>query len=258
MDLRDKVAVVSGGASGLGERTVEHFARAKGAKVAIFNVNGEAGTKLVARLGDDRVLFCKVDVTDEASVAAGVAEVVAKFGAVHVCINCAGVPTPMKILDKEGRPSNCGKFQRTVLVNLVGTFNVMAYCVAEMTQNQPDNSEERGVVINIASGAAFDGQIGQTGYSSSKAGVVGLSLPAARELAEFGIRVNSIAPGLFNTPMVRSLSPKVLESLLTMVEFPKRFGNLEEFASLCAYLCENAYVNGECVRLDAATRLRAR
>ncbi len=258
MKLQGKVAVITGGASGLGRRTAEYFVRDKGAKVAVFDLNDEAGVALVAQLGGQHAMYQRVDVTDEAGVAAGVQDCVKRFGRIDVCVNCAGIPTPMKILDKGGRASNCGKFQRTVMVNLVGTFQVMAYCIEQMARNEPENGAERGVVVNIASGAAFDGQVGQTAYSSSKAGVVGLSLPAARELAAIGVRVNSIAPGLFNTPMAQSLSPKVIESLTTMIEFPKRFGDMAEFASLCAYICENAYLNGECIRLDAAARLRAR
>jgi NAD(P)-dependent dehydrogenase (short-subunit alcohol dehydrogenase family) len=165
---------------------------------------------------------------------------------------------PMKILDKEGHASNCGKFERTIMVNLVGTFNVMAHCIEQMAKNEPENGEERGVVVNVASIAAFEGQIGTTGYASSKAGIVGLSLPAARELAAIGVRVNVIAPGLFKTAMAQSLSAKAIEPLMAAVEFPKRFGDLSEFASLCAYICENAYLNGECIRLDAATRVRSR
>ena len=258
MQILGKSAVVTGGASGLGRRTAEYLVKEKGAKVTIFDLNPEAGAQLVEELGADRALYCKVDVADEASVAAGVAQAVAKFGAIHICINCAGVPTPIKMLDREGNPSNCGKYLKTIMVNLVGTFNVMAYCVAAMVNNQPDSSEERGVIVNVASAAAFDGQVGQTAYASSKAGVAGMSLPAARELAASGIRVNSIAPGLFNTPMLQSLGPKVNDALLTMIEFPKRFGDMTEFASLACHLCENSYINGECIRLDAATRLRAR
>jgi 3-hydroxyacyl-CoA dehydrogenase / 3-hydroxy-2-methylbutyryl-CoA dehydrogenase len=258
MKLDGKVAVITGGASGLGRRTAEYFVRDKGAKVAVFDVNDEAGASLVAQLGDANALYRQVDVTDEAAVAAGVQACIDRFGRIDVCINCAGIPTPMKILDKEGKASSCARFQRTVMVNLVGTFQVMAHCIARMAANEPEGGEERGVVVNVASGAAFDGQVGQTAYSSSKAGVVGLSLPAARELSAIGVRVNAIAPGLFNTPMAQSLSPKVVESLTTMIEFPKRFGDMAEFASLCAYICENAYLNGECIRLDAASRLRAR
>ena len=258
MKLQGKVAVITGGASGLGRRTAEYFVRDKSAKVAVFDVNDEGGASLVAQLGESNAIYQRVDVTDEAAVKAGVQACIGRFGRIDACINCAGIPTPMKIIDKDGCASNCGRFQRTVMVNLVGTFQVMAYCIEQMARNEPENGEERGVVVNVASGAAFDGQVGQTAYSSSKAGVVGLSLPAARELASIGVRVNSIAPGLFNTPMAQSLSPKVLESLQAMVEFPRRFGDMAEFASLCAYICENAYLNGECIRLDAAARLRAR
>ena len=258
MNLKDKVAVITGGASGLGKRTAEYFVQDKGAKVAIFDLNEQAGRELVQALGEDRAIYCEVDVSSEALVVQGLARTVATFGAIHVCVNCAGIPTPMKVLDKEGQATSCARFAKTVAVNLVGTFNVMAHSVAHMARNEAEGGEERGVVINIASGAAFDGQVGQADYGSSKAGVVGLSLPAARELAALGVRVNSIAPGLFNTPMAQTLNPKVLESLTSMIEFPKRFGDMAEFASLCAYLCENAYINGECVRLDAATRLRAR
>lgn len=258
MRLEGKVAVITGGASGLGRRTAEYFVRDKGAKVAIFDLDGAAGAALVAELGVSYAMFLQVDVADEAAVAAAVRACAERFGRIDVCINCAAIPTPLRIIDKDGCASNCDKFQRTVMVNLVGTFQVMAHCIAQMARNEPENGEERGVVVNIASGAAFEGQIGQSAYSSSKAGVVGLSLTAARELAMIGVRVNSIAPGMFNTPMLQSLGQKVVESLITMVEFPKRPGAMSEFASLCAYICENAYLNGECIRLDAATRLRAR
>jgi 3-hydroxyacyl-CoA dehydrogenase/3-hydroxy-2-methylbutyryl-CoA dehydrogenase len=258
MNLKHKVVIITGGASGLGRRTVEYLVTAKDAKVAIFDVNDEAGTKIVAELGADKVLYCPVDVTQEAAVAAAVGSVVEKFGRVDVCINCAGIGTPMKMLDKEGRASaGCGKFAKVVAVNLIGSFNVMAHCVAAMARNAPEN-DERGVVINVASGAAFEGQVGQSAYSASKAGVVGLSLPAARELAGLGIRVNAIAPGLFNTPMVAALPPQVVDSLVSVIQFPKRFGDMTEFAHACAFLCENGYANGECLRLDAAARLPPR
>ena len=258
MNINNKVAIITGGASGLGKATTEYFVREKGARVAVFDLNEEAGRALVEALGEDCALFVRVDVTDEASVAAAVIETIERFGAVHVCVNCAGIPTPIKMLDKQGKPAPLEKFARTVGVNLVGVYNVMAQCAARMATNEPENGEERGVVINVASGAAFEGQIGQCAYASSKAGVVGLSLPAARELASVGIRVMSIAPGLFNTPMAQSVHPKVVESLLSMVEFPKRFGEMEEFARLCAFIVENVYFNGECIRFDAATRLRSK
>jgi len=258
MELNGRVAVITGGASGLGRRTAEYFAEDKGAKVAIFDVDDAGARALVERLGEDRALYRHVDVTDEAAVADGVRACVERFGRVDVCVNCAGIPSPMKILDRQGRASNCAEFRRTIMVNLVGTFNVMAHCVEQMARNAPNAGGERGVVVNVASIAAFEGQIGASGYAASKAGVVGLSLPSARELAEVGVRVNAIAPGVFETAMAKQLDPRVTASLLAQVEFPRRFGDLIEFASLAAYLCENAYFNAECVRLDAGTRVRPR
>lgn len=258
MKLENKVALITGGASGLGWRTAEFFVREKGARVAVFDVADQAGAGLLAHFGDDRLIYCSVDVADEQQVARGVAQAIEKFGAIHVCVNCAGVPAPLRIIDKNLKPSSSARFARAVAVNLIGTFNVMAHAVAQMALNPLENGEERGVVINVASGAAFEGQAGQTAYASSKAGVVGLSLPAARELSGLGIRVNAIAPGLFETPMAQSLSPGMLDALKAMIEFPKRAGDMSEFASLCAYICENAYINGECIRLDGAARLPAR
>lgn len=258
MNLQGKVAVITGGASGLGRCTAEYFVHEKGAKVAVFDIQDEAGVALAAQLGDAHALYRHVDVADEAAVSDGVQACVDSFGRIDVCINCAAIPTPMKILDRDGRVSNCGKFARTVMVNLVGTFHVMAYCIARMARNEPGSDGERGVVVNVASIAAFEGQVGTTSYASSKAGVVGLSLPAARELASLGIRVNAIAPGLFNTPMAELVDGKVLEALKSAIEFPKRLGDLAEFASLCAYICENSYLNAECIRLDAAARVPAR
>lgn len=258
MNLQGKVAVITGGASGLGRRTTEYFVQEKGAQVAVFDLNDEAGAALAAQLGQSRVLYRRVDVASEAAVAGGVQACMERFGRIDVCINCAGIPAPMKILDREGRAASCGTFARTVAVNLVGTFQVMAYCIAEMARNAPGRDGERGGVVNVASIAAFEGQVGTTAYASSKAGVVGLSLPAARELAALGIRVNAIAPGLFDTPMADLVQGKALEALKSAIEFPRRFGDLAEFASLCAYICENAYLNAECIRLDAAARVRAR
>jgi 3-hydroxyacyl-CoA dehydrogenase/3-hydroxy-2-methylbutyryl-CoA dehydrogenase len=258
MNLTNKVVIITGGASGLGRRTAEYFVADKHARVAILDQNAESGNSIVAALGADNALYCPVDITNEAAVAAAVSSVVEKFGRIDVCINCAGIGTPMKILDKEGQASgSCGKFAKLIAVNLVGTFNVMAHSVAAMAKNAPENTE-RGVVINISSGAAFDGQVGQSAYSASKAGIVGLSLPVARELAGLGIRVNSIAPGLFNTPMVAALPAPIIENLVSVMQFPKRFGDMAEFAHACAFLCENAYANGECLRLDAAARLPPR
>lgn len=257
MKLQGKVAVITGGASGLGGATAEHFVRDKGARVAVFDINDAAGNAMVQRLGPENARYWNVDVADEDAVAAAVDSCAAHFGRIDVCVNCAGIPAVMKIIDRDGRVTEGKVFRRALMVNLAGTFHVMAHCAARMAANEPED-QERGVIINVASIAAFEGQIGHSGYSASKAGIVGMSLPAARELASRGIRVNSIAPGIFETPMAGLVRPDVLESLKRMVEFPKRPGRPEEFASMCAYICENAYLNGECIRIDAATRVRSR
>jgi len=258
MNIQDKVAVITGGASGLGAGTARYFVREKGAKVVLFDLNDEMGNELVSELGEDSALFVKVDVSDDASVREGVEKAVAKFGAVHVTINCAGIPMPSKILDREGNATSLDKFKAVINVNLIGTFNVMSKCAEKMALNEPDAGGERGVFVNISSGAAYEGQIGQSAYSASKAGVTGLNFPAARELARHGIRVNAIAPGLFDTPMLRSLDQKVIDALVAGVEAPKRAGKMEEFAHTCAYMVENGFLNGETIRLDAVSRLQAR
>ena len=258
MDLSDKVIVITGGASGLGQAAARYLVNVKGARVAIFDLNAEAGADTVAELGEERSLFCETDVTQESSIDAAIATVMNTFGAIHGNINAAGIPLPCKILDKEGKASNLQKFASVISVNLCGVYNVMAKCVEQMAKNEPDGNHERGVVINISSGAAFEGQIGQSAYSGSKAGVNGMNLPVARELGPMGIRVNSIAPGLFATPMALSLGETVVESLVNMIEAPKRMGSMEEFAHACSFLLENAYMNGRVIRLDAATVLQAR
>lgn len=256
MNTQDKVIVVTGGASGLGEATVRYLLR-RGAKVAAFDVNEQNGNALADEL-EENFRFYKVDITNEDDVAEAVDKVQAAFNAIHVCINCAGIPLPCKVLDREGNAVALSKFTTVISVNLIGLFNVMSKCAAIMAKNEPDEKGERGVVINISSGAAYEGQIGQCAYSASKAGVIGLNIPAARELGAVGIRVNAIAPGLFGTPMVKSLDAKVVQSLINMVESPRRLGDLDEFAHTCAYIIENAYLNGETIRLDAATRLKAK
>lgn len=258
MQIRHKVIVITGGASGLGLAATRHLATAMQAKVAVWDMNVEAGRLAEQELGSDNVLFVQTDVTSDESVRAAVDATVAKFGAIHVCINCAGIPTPLKVLDREGKASSLAKFAQTTAVNLTGVFNVMSKCAEVMAKNQPEAGEERGVVINISSGAAYEGQIGQVAYAATKAGVIGMNLPAARELGALGIRVNAIAPGLFNTPMAAQLDEKVVAALLSQIEAPKRFGDMLEFAHCCAFIIENAYVNGETIRLDAASRLRAR
>jgi NAD(P)-dependent dehydrogenase (short-subunit alcohol dehydrogenase family) len=258
MDLKGKVVVITGGASGLGQATANYMVREKGARVALFDLNEEAGAATVAVLGDDKAIFCQTDVTSEESIDAATAAVIDKFGAIHVNINAAGIPLPCKILDKDGRASSLKKYATVINVNLCGVFNVMAKCAEQMARNEPDANGERGAIVNISSGAAYEGQIGQSAYSGSKAGVNGMNMPAARELGKYGIRVNSIAPGLFGTPMVKSLDEKVQQSLINMCEAPKRMGEMDEFAHTCAFLVENAYMNGRVIRLDAATVMQAK
>ena len=257
MDIKDKVIVITGGASGLGQATAKYLAN-KGAKIALFDLNAEAGAATETEIGSDVALFAPTDVTKAESVRAATEQVVERFGAVHVCINAAGVPSPCKVLDREGRATDLAKFEFVVNVNLIGLFNVMSQCAQQMVKNPPDANDERGVVVNISSGAAFEGQIGQCAYGASKSGVLGLNMPASRELAAFGIRVNSICPGLFGTPMVDSLGDNVKDALVQMVEGPKRMGRMEEFAHCCAFLIENGYMNGRTIRLDAATVMQAK
>jgi len=257
MHIQDKVIVITGGASGLGLATARYLVEEKGAKVAIFDVNDEAGQRAASELGG-RAMYVRADVSSEESVRHAVEAVVGRFGAVHVCINCAAILGPSKVLSRDGKATPLAKFAQMAMVNLVGVFNVMSQCAEQMAKNEPEAGEERGVVINISSGAAYEGQIGQCAYSATKAGVIGLNMPAARELGGVGIRVNAIAPGLFLTPMAAQMDEKVLEALKLQVEAPKRLGDTREFAHCCAFIIENAYLNAETVRLDAASRLRAR
>lgn len=258
MDLTNKIVVISGGASGLGLATAKYMVRTKGAKVALLDMNQEAGDAAVAELGDDKAMFCRTDVTSEEDVDNAMAAIMAEFGAIHADINAAGIVAPAKILDREGKASALANFKAVINVNLIGLYTVMSKCAEKMALNEPDENGERGVIVNVSSGAAWEGQIGQSAYGASKSGVNGLNMPAAREFGKLGIRVNSIAPGMFATPMVESLDPKVREALIAMCEAPKRMGNMEEFASTCAFLIENSYMNGRYIRLDAATILQAR
>ena len=258
MDIDNKTIVITGGASGLGQATARYMVQEKGANVAILDMNAQAGEMTAAELGQDKAMFIETNVTDENSVQVAVDAVIEKFGFMHACINAAGIPTPCRVLDREGKATALSKFSNVMNVNLIGLFNVMSKCAEKMAQNELENGEERGVIINISSGAAFEGQIGQCAYAGSKSGVLGLNLPAARELGPLGIRVNAICPGLFGTPMVDSLGDKVKESLVQMVEAPKRMGRMDEFAHCCAFLIENAYMNGRTIRLDAATVMQAR
>jgi NAD(P)-dependent dehydrogenase (short-subunit alcohol dehydrogenase family) len=258
MRIEDKVIVITGGASGLGLATAQFMVNEKGARVAIFDLNVDAGNKAVAELGLERAMFVQTDVSNEESVQNAVNAVMVRFGGIHVCINGAALPAAFKVLGKEGKAAPLARFAQTTAVNINGVFNVMSKCAEQMAKNEVEAGEERGVVINVSSGAAYEGQVGQCAYAASKAAIIGMNMPAARELGAIGVRVNAIAPGLFLTTMVAGLPDNVMASLKEQMESPKRLGDVREFAHCCAFIVENAYVNAETIRLDAASRLRAR
>ncbi len=253
MQLDQIQAVITGGASGLGHAVAEHLV-AHGAKVALFDVNEAKGQAAAASLGE-AARFYRTDVTAEDGVSANVAAARDAMGGLNAVINCAGILGAGRMLGKEG-PMPLGTFATTVMVNLVGSFNVAKAGAALMQGNEAGEDGERGVIINTASVAAFEGQIGQAAYSASKGGVVGMTLPMARELARFGIRVATIAPGIFWTPMVDSMPPAVQQSLGASIPFPSRLGKPEEFAATAAFILTNRYINGETIRLDGGVRLQ--
>lgn len=255
MQLTNSVAIVTGGASGLGFATAQAFI-AKGARVALFDLNEEAGAAAAKELGES-ARFCRVNVSDEASVQAGLADVVAAWGGVHIAVNCAGIGSAMRTVGKNG-PHSLDVFNKVIAVNLVGTFNVTRLAAAEMAKNEGNADNERGVIINTASVAAFDGQIGQVAYSASKGAVVGMTLPLARDLASIGVRVNTIAPGIFNTPLLNAAPDSVKLPLIEMTQFPKRLGHPSEYGQLAVQLVENAFMNGETIRIDGAIRMAPR
>lgn len=255
MEVEGCVAVVTGGASGLGEATVRHMVE-RGAKVAILDLAIEGGEKIASELGD-LVVFYRSDVTDEESIRRAIDKTIDAFGAINVAVNCAGVATPAKVLGREGAMP-ISHFNQVVQINLIGTMNVIRLTAEQMVKNTPNSDGERGVVVNTSSIAAFEGQFGQAAYAASKAGVIGVTLPVARELADHGIRVVTIAPGLFETPMIAGISEKAKESLYRMTLFPKRLGKPIEFAQLVAHIIENPMLNGEVIRLDGGMRMGAR
>jgi NAD(P)-dependent dehydrogenase (short-subunit alcohol dehydrogenase family) len=255
MQLSEVRAVVTGGASGLGYATAERHIAA-GARVTLFDVNQAAGQQAVERLGAN-ARFDAVDVTDEQAVDAAVERARAEMGTINLAVNCAGVAWPRRIVNKEG-PMPGAFFRKVVEINLVGTLLVAKAAAAAMQKNEPNAEGERGLIVMTASVAAFDGQIGQVAYSASKAGIVGMTLPMARDLASSGIRVMTIAPGIFATPLMASLPREAQESLGKQVPFPPRLGRPEEYAALVAHLCENVMLNGECIRLDGAIRMAPR
>lgn len=239
----------------MGEATVRKIV-AHGGKAAILDLDENRGLALARELGESAVFF-KTDVTDADSVQAAVDGTIESFGKLHVAVNCAGVATPMKVLGKKG-PMLIDKFNFVVQVNLIGTMNVVRLAAEKMVDNDAMPDNEKGVVINTASVAAFDGQIGQAAYAASKAAVAGMTLPVAREFADYGIRVMTIAPGLFETPMMDGLPEKAKAALAHMMPFPKRLGKPEEFAMMVQQIIENPMLNGETIRLDAAVRLAAK
>ena len=255
MDLRGSVFLVSGGASGLGAATARMVAGA-GGRVVLADLKADEGAALAKELGA-QARFVRCDVTDEASGTAAVQAAVEAFGGLHGLVNCAGIVHAERIVGKDG-PHTLAGFQRAIAINLVGTFNLIRLAAQAMERNQPNGEGERGVIVNTASVAAFDGQIGQAAYAASKAAVVGMTLPVARELARQGIRVMTIAPGIFETPMMASLTPEVQASLGRMVPFPPRLGRPAEFAQLVRAIVENPMLNGESIRLDGAIRMAPR
>jgi NAD(P)-dependent dehydrogenase (short-subunit alcohol dehydrogenase family) len=257
MDLSGKVAIVTGGASGLGRATVEAYV-AKGVKVAIFDMNEANANEVIAELGADNVAFWNVNVADEDSVKAAVEGVVEKFGALHICNNYAGIGNANKTFGKKG-VFPLDQYMLVININLVGTFNVARYAAEQMAKNDPINGDGgRGVIINTASVAAYEGQVGQVAYSASKGGVVGMTLPMARDLASYGIRVNTIVPGLIHTPLFEMLPEPAYKSLEASVCYPPRLGKPDEIAHLSVFIAENDYVNGESIRLDGAIRMQPR
>ncbi len=255
MKIDGQVAFVTGGGSGLGEAVARELAR-QGAKVVVADVNAEGAQRVAADIGG---LACRCDVTDAASVTAALDAAEAKFGAApRLVMNIAGIGTAKRVIQKDGNPAPLEDFERVIKVNLIGTYNVTRLAVARTAKLEALADGERGVVLCTASVAAFDGQVGQQAYSASKGGIVGMTLPMARDLAQFGIRVVTVAPGLFSTPLMKQLPEEVQQSLAASIPFPKRLGLPEEFASLAAHVVTNTHLNGEVIRLDGALRMAPR
>ncbi|CAN5298631.1 SDR family NAD(P)-dependent oxidoreductase [soil metagenome] len=254
MQYEGLAAIVTGGASGLGEGTAARLAKG-GAKVTIFDMNAERGEKVAAEIG---ARYANVDVTSEEMVQAAILEAEEINGKARILVNCAGMGPPIKIIDREGNPMPLAKFARPININLLGSFNVLSKFAARIYNAETVGKEERGVVINTASVAAFDGQIAQSSYSASKGGIVGMTLPIAREFASYGIRVVTIAPGIFLTPALMGLPQDVLDSLGKQVPFPPRLGDADEFAQMVEAVVTNPMLNGETIRLDGAIRMAPR
>ena len=253
MKIQGAAAIVTGGGSGLGRATAEALA-AKGAKVAVFDLNAAAAEEVASAIGGLAVVC---DVSDSDKAEAAIAKAEAAHGTARILVNCAGIGVSKRVAGRDA-PHPLGDFEKVIKVNLVGTFNMIRLVGFALTRAEPLEGGERGVIVSTASVAAFDGQIGQAAYSASKGGVVGMTLPIARELAQFGIRVNTIAPGIFMTPMMLGLPPAAQESLGKSVPFPPRLGDPAEYAALAVHMVENGYLNGETVRLDGSLRMAPR
>ena len=252
MDLAEAKVIITGGAKGLGAATAQHMA-GQGAKVTIFDMDKTAGALVAA--SHDNIRCLAVDVTDEAPAANAVTAAAEGMGGITAVVNCAGIAAGMKIFGRDG-PHTLDTFRKVIDINLVGSFNVTRLAVAVMSENTPNAEGERGVIVNTASIAAYDGQKGQVAYAASKAGIAGMSLPMARDLGSLGIRVCAIAPGIFRTPMLEGLGPEIMQSLAKDVIFPHRLGRPEEYAQLAAFILAAPYLNGETIRLDGALRMR--
>lgn len=257
MELSNKVAVVTGAASGLGRAAAEKLVNG-GAKVVIVDMNAEAGANAVEELGAANASFVQLDVSSGSDVEAAFEKILADLGRVDICVNCAGIGIAAKTLDRDGNPHDLDLYRKVIEVNLIGTFNVSRCAAAAMARNEPDQKAERGVIINTASIAAFDGQMGQVAYSATKGGIVGMTLPMARDLSSVGIRCNTIAPGVMATPLLLSTPQQVQDGIVSGIPFPKRLGEPSEFGQLVVHMVENSYLNGETVRLDGAVRMQPR
>jgi len=252
MKLSDVSALVTGGASGLGEAVVRALVKS-GGRVTMLDLTDERGKNLEKELGGS-VLYCRADVSSESDVAAGIDGAIGRFGTINAVVNAAGIAHAGRTIGKKG-PMELQQFERALRINLTGTFNVIRLAAMKMSENMPGDDGERGVIVNTASVAAFDGQIGQAAYAASKAGVVGMTLPIARELAAYGIRNVTVAPGIFDTPMMASFTDEVRSALGKSVPFPQRLGRPDEFASLVLHVIENSMLNGETIRVDGALRM---
>lgn len=255
MKIAGSVALITGGASGLGEATVRHFVN-NGAKVTILDLNEKRGEDLAKELGDNAI-FVKTNITSEEEVQAAVDKTISSFGKIDICVSCAGIGVANKVLSKKG-PFPLEQFKKAIDINVVGTFNVLRLVAGKMAMNEPNEEGERGVIINTASVAAFEGQIGQAAYSASKGAIVSMALPIAREFAKLGIRVLTIAPGIFKTPLLGELPENIQDAIGKTVPFPSRMGKPHEFALMAESVVINPMLNGECIRIDGAIRMQAK